>query len=125
VPASSGRIGVIYVACLAFAALFATQVKAEDPETTADLRCVIATSESQSLVADQVTKNGLQSTMLYYLGRLDGRDPSFDLRARYTEEAAKMTRQDIGLEDKRCGQELSARGQALSSQIGAVRPAPQ
>lgn len=89
------------------------QAKAQDAETTADVRCIA--------VGIRVPASLQQSTgtmvVLYFLGRLDGRVPKLDLEDLLTKEISRMTATDYVSEAVRCGGALTLRGQQLV-QIG-------
>jgi hypothetical protein len=88
--------------------------KAESPDTTADIRCFTAGIVSSTLTKDASAQHSLQMMALYFLGRLDGREIEVDLKKRFVEEAGKMTRQDVGSEDVRCGKFIQERGAFLN-----------
>lgn len=51
---------------------------------------------------------------LYYLGRLDGRDPHFDLENAIVAQLAKMTQADYAADARRCGRSLQAKGRQIT-----------
>jgi hypothetical protein len=90
----------------------------ESRATTDDIRCfVVAISLLQS--PNSALRSAGASSALYYLGRLDGREPRMDLGKRVAAEALKMSLEDIRLESQRCGKALSARGATVTA-IGQV-----
>ena len=52
---------------------------------------------------------------LYYIGRLDGRAPNFDLEGAMVEQMLKMTPADYASEAQRCGKRLQAKGQQITT----------
>jgi hypothetical protein len=93
--------------------LFASNARAENADTTADVRCIAAAMVSIGNIQDQNIQTALKITVLYFLGRIDGREPKFDLKRHLEDQVSKMTRQQVALEDSRCGKLLSARGAAM------------
>ncbi|HTX49461.1 MAG TPA: hypothetical protein VME40_08730, partial [Caulobacteraceae bacterium] len=66
----------------------------EDPKTTTDLRCVVVAYALTQNPDPDLQKLGAVS-LFYFWGRLDGRGAPDDMAARLTEEAGKMTPDDI------------------------------
>lgn len=58
-----------------------------------------------------------QMILMYYLGRIDGRSPSADLKALIKTETRKMTPSDLQSAATRCGRQFAARGEEVV-QIG-------
>ena len=85
------------------------------PEETNDLMCVAV----YSLVAAQ---DGMAEAgaigMLYFFGRLEGRDPQTDWLERFGKFAQDLSGDQIQTHGLRCGQILVDKGQALS-ELGA------
>jgi hypothetical protein len=61
-----------------------------DPATTADVRCVIVVGSALDTKDPQVKQLAF-STMLYFLGRIDGRAPGFDIKGAWDAEMKKIT----------------------------------
>lgn len=101
----------------------ATAARAADPTPApasapaSDLRCLAVASILASN-SDPNLKNAGVMAALYYLGKLDGREPGLDLEARLKQEFTQLTPQEIQPEGMRCGAELAARGKAMT-EIGA------
>ncbi|HEY1898551.1 MAG TPA: hypothetical protein VGG49_02040 [Steroidobacteraceae bacterium] len=89
------------------------QVMAQDPATTADVRCVVVGIRSAALPDSRQKSTGLLMA-LYYIGRLDGRDPKLDLRALLTEQLANMTSADFEAEAVRCSNALKDKGAQIT-----------
>lgn len=51
---------------------------------------------------------------LYYLGRLDGRDPKLDVEKLIIEQVKTMTNADYSSEAVRCGNSLTTKGQQIT-----------
>ena len=101
-----GFVLLLFGCCLPAAAIA--------PESTADVRCLIsAVSLLQS--PNNSVRAAAAASALYYLGRLDGREPGLDLQEIILAEAGKMTSTQLRVETEACGKELSARGAAIDS----------
>ena len=59
-----------------------------DPQTLADARCVMAMGSELGNENPQAKQLALTS-MLYFLGRIDGRTPEFDMKAAWDAEMKK------------------------------------
>jgi hypothetical protein len=79
---------------------------------TADLRCVII---SVGMVSGQDAAMQVAGTVsaMYWIGRLDGRTPDYDMEARLIDQLSKMKSDDYAAEAARCGTILKGRGQFL------------
>jgi hypothetical protein len=93
--------------------LLPLQAMAQDADTIADVRCVAVGIRSAALPDSHQKSAGLLMA-LYFIGRLDGRDPTLDLEARLTEQLAKMTAADFTTEAARCGSTLSTKGAQIT-----------
>jgi hypothetical protein len=83
-----------------------------DPQTITDVRCIlVAGSLSQSTDPD-LQKLG-QVSLLYFLGRIDGRGASANLATMIADEAAKMSADDIKAQAQTCGAIFTAASQSL------------
>ena len=105
--------------------LIPLEVMAQDADTVADVRCVAVGIRSAALPDSHQKSAGLLMA-LYFIGRLDGRDPKLDLEAMLSEQLSKMTAADFTTETARCGNSLTAKGaqitrvgQDLLKQLGA------
>ena len=101
------------------------QVMAQDADTVADVRCVAVGIRSAELPDSRQKSTGLLMA-LYFIGRLDGRNPKVELEALLAAQVAKMTAADFAAEATRCGQSLASKGaqitkvgQDLLKQLGA------
>ena len=98
---------------------------AQDADTVADVRCVAVGIRSAELPDSRQKSTGLLMA-LYFIGRLDGRDPKLDLETLLSEQLSKMTAADFTAEAARCGSSLASKGaqithvgQDLLKQLGA------
>lgn len=100
-------------AAIMLGGLLATAATAQSDETTNDIRCLVVglnLAQSQNAAA-----RGASVLMaIYYMGRLEGRDPMLELDARITDEVLKMSTLDVQSEARRCGGELKAKGEAIA-----------
>jgi hypothetical protein len=101
------------LALFVLTALLTGSAKAADDDTTADVRCIVAASVSISATTNQELQDAFRSSIIYYLGRIDGRDRNSDIESKVIAELEHMTRQEIGSEDIRCGKLFSERGDLL------------
>jgi len=72
----------------------ATAAPAPDPQTLADARCVVAMG-SVIDTPDPKAKQLAVMTLLYFMGRIDGRSPGLDIKTVYDGEAKKMSPQEV------------------------------
>jgi hypothetical protein len=93
----------------------AAPAAAQDAENTADIRCALAAMAMVGATQDATMKQQATMAALYYVGRLDGRNPNLDLEARLRQEMARMAPQELAGEALRCGQQLMVRGKALQA----------
>lgn len=108
------KTSITFLSGLLLAAVITTNaVKADDLQTRSDVRCMAAAFVSLSLAKDPDTQAAFQSSVIYYLGRIDGRSPDGDLEMRLTRELMSMSREDLQREDARCAEALKTRGSAL------------
>lgn len=98
---------------LSLLSLLPLQAMAQDADTVADIRCVAVGIRSAALPDSHQKSAGLLMA-LYFIGRLDGRDPALDLEARLREQLAKMTAADFTTEAARCGNTLSTKGAQIT-----------
>jgi hypothetical protein len=98
---------------LAAAAIASLPVRAQDSDNVADVRCVAVGIRAAEL-PNSTQKSTGTLLVLYYLGRLDGRNPTLDLEKLLTEQIAKMTHADYATESRRCGQGLSTKGAQIT-----------
>lgn len=88
-----------------------------------DLRCVAAFAAMSNFATKQDDKTKLLAGMLYYIGKLDGRSPGFDLDGQLTllvDQPDYVTRQ-LGGDVERCAEEVKQRGNQLEAIGGAMK----
>jgi hypothetical protein len=103
-----GRLGLL-AAMLMFVPL---QVRAQDADTTGDIRCVVVALRISTMPA--APQQSAVMLALYYIGRLDGRAPKLDLEDLIIKELGKMTAADYASEAQRCGGSLTEKGQQIT-----------
>lgn len=86
---------------------------AQDADTVADVRCVAVGMRNAALPDSREKSTGLLMA-LYFIGRLDGRDPKLDLEASLEAQLSKMTAADFAAEGARCGSVLSTKGAQIT-----------
>ncbi|MGH8199316.1 MAG: hypothetical protein ACREVO_02960 [Steroidobacteraceae bacterium] len=89
-------------------------VCAQDAATTDDVRCVIVGMLMAQSGANAAERQAGPILALYYIGRLDGRSPSFDLEGAIVKEVTKMTQADYLATAHRCGRTLQTRGNEIT-----------
>lgn len=90
----------------------------------ADTRCAmlgLAMAGGQNASPEQRQAGTIMA--LYYVGRLHGRAPNFDLRAAIQQQAQTLSQELAQAEGQRCGLEFRAVGQALNA-VATPAPAP-
>lgn len=78
---------------LLFLILLSAAAPSPDADTTVDVRCVVAMGSAMDTKNEQAKQLAF-ATMLYFLGRIDGRTPELDMEARYESEAKRMNPKD-------------------------------
>ena len=90
---------------------------ADDWANGADLRCVVAFG---AMVNNPTYREAAASGIFYYVGRLEGRDPAFDLAAGLKQVRSAMQTSQYVTEAQRCGAELKAKNEVLKTLSGAA-----
>jgi hypothetical protein len=85
----------------------------KSPETIDDIRCLAAGLRFAALPDSHQKSTGMLM-VLYYLGRLDGRNPDLDVEGVLSKEIPKMSAAEYAAEATRCSNNLSAKGQQIS-----------
>ena len=93
--------------------LFSAQAFPQDPETIADVRCLIVGMKFAGVNDPNQQTAGMMLSM-YYIGRLDRRVPKLDIEGLMIKEISSMTPSDYGSEAKRCGASFTAKGQEIT-----------
>jgi hypothetical protein len=76
--------------------------RAESPETTKDLRCVVTAAMLASDTKEPDDHAAIVATELYYVGRIEGREAGFDYDKRVAEEAERIKADGLMTEAQRC-----------------------
>ena len=110
------RIATGGILAMAAFTLAATSAMADD--TTDDVRCLaLAAALTADPTVDANEKSAGQMLAVYYLGRLDGRTPSLDIKSKLIEQAkamAAMSADAVKAKAEACGDALGARGKTLA-----------
>ena len=98
--------------------LVATTLAAVDPSVERDLRCVgafmIAAGQNEKMSADE--QSGVTGAMMFYVGRIEGRQPGFPLQDSLIALLNRPDYLDSLVDDaQRCGTEMEAKGRELES----------
>lgn len=99
----------ILIAALALAGV-STAAHAEDDPNRDDVKCVLAMSAMLKL--PQYASAGATG-LFYYVGRIEGRSPGYDLEHALRKEGGDMQRNDYRAEMERCGAALAAKNAQL------------
>ena len=107
-----------FLAALLLAAIApAASAQPADPARN-DLRCVIAVGMFAAQTKDQDSKVGSAAGLGFFIGRLKGREPGIDLKARVLAEANLLkSPADLQPDFPRCGAEMQAFGKE-STELG-------
>jgi hypothetical protein len=87
-----------------------------DPAIENDLRCIgvfaIAASQHEKMAENE--QSGVTGAMMFYIGRIEGRDPEFRLEDSLVELLSSPSYFETLAEDaRRCSDEMVAKGQQL------------
>ena len=97
---------------------------AESPETTEDLRCLVAVAAAAG-ASDQMTATMVAPGFMYFMGRIEGREGEFDLETALRREAATTTAGRIQADALRCGKIMVEKGQALQAIGKSMQSMPE
>ena len=95
------------------------QAQAQDKVMSDDVRCVITMTQ---LLKNPAYKEMAGVATFYFAGRIEGRDPAFDLTKAMHREIGNMSARDYSPEAKRCGEALAARNAALKAAGESLQP---
>ncbi len=97
---------------LALAALASipAAARADEEDVRADVRCIVA---MYGLMNDDKLAANAFWAAAFFTGRLEGRDPKFDVSAAVKLETTKMRQSDLRHEMQRCGDEAKVRSTML------------
>src|SRR5262249_54977409 len=92
----------------------AAGMETAEADNNADLRCLAAAAAAAN-TADRGMQVAATISTMYWLGRLEGRKPNFDLERHLTATAQHMNEADLKAETVRCGELLRAKGLELQT----------
>jgi hypothetical protein len=93
--------------------LLPVYAQAPQDETVADMRCIVVGMKIGGSGNSTQQAAALMS-VLYYIGRIDGREPALDLEVMLAKEFIKMTPADFSREAARCGNHLTEKGKEIT-----------
>jgi hypothetical protein len=102
--------GLAAVAALSLAGA----ARAQTTPNRDDVRCLVVSMAVLELGGQTGQSAGMMSA-LYFLGRLDGREPDLDLENSLIDEISAMKPADVRVEAVRCGGQLAMRGKILQN----------
>jgi hypothetical protein len=111
-------------AALVLALTAVAPARAEAPETTTDLKC-LAFAFNLSSDADQAKASVGTMAALYFLGRIDGREPGLNLEKRLVQPDLQIKPGEVAGLGVKCGGMLQARGRELTTMAERLKPAGQ
>ena len=82
-------------------------------ETSDDVRCLVIFMQMSNAQAQAAQTGGLIGSF-YYMGKLDGRAQGTDLEKLILDETTQMTEASFKADAKRCGDDMTRRGQAAA-----------
>lgn len=107
------------------AALFGASAQAQqNPAVEADIRCALlglSIANIENATPQQQQGGTLIAT--YYVGRIQGRAPTYDLAAGMRAQAQALTPELVAAEQQRCSAEFRAVGETLQQSMRAIGPA--
>jgi hypothetical protein len=86
---------------------------AQSDETMDDVRCLVVGLKLAQSPIDTIRSASVLMT-IYYMGRLEGRDPKLDLQSRIADQVLQMSTLDVQSETRRCSAGLKAKGEAIA-----------
>ena len=103
---------------VAAAALLAAPASADDAAMASDVRCVVAMS---ALLQNPQYAQGAAAGVFYFVGRIEGRDPAYDLAQAMRRQFWRMGPGAIADEARRCGDYVKERNEALKAMGQTLR----
>jgi hypothetical protein len=100
----------------------AAPASAEAPETTTDLKC-LAFAFNMSSDADQTKAAAGTMAVLYFLGRIDGREPALNLEKRLVQPDMELKPSEMAGLGLTCGGMLKVRGAELATMSERLKAA--
>ena len=93
--------------------LLPAYAQATESDTIEDVRCVVVGMKIGSS-GNSTQQSAAMMTVLYYIGRIDGREPALDIEVMLAKEFVKMTPADFRREATRCGGHLTEKGKEIT-----------
>jgi hypothetical protein len=93
--------------------LLPVYAQAPQGETVDDMRCVIVGMKIGGS-GSSTQQSAAMMTILYYIGRIDGRQPALDIEVMLAKEFIKMTPADFSRDATRCGSHLTEKGKQIT-----------
>jgi hypothetical protein len=105
------KTSTLLAACAVLLCAGGARAQDAEAQTRSDVRCFIAMGAlGQSAQYKQASTVGV----FYFAGRIEGRDPDFDLKRAVRAEAGRMGATEYAGEIKRCGDLVRAKGEAMT-----------
>lgn len=98
---------------MAFAAMAMATAPAHADANSEDVRCLIIFMQMSNASAQAAQTGGLIGSF-YYMGKLDGRSQGMDLEKLILTEVSQMSEVSFQADAKRCGDDMTKRGQAAA-----------
>ena len=112
------RIATLLAVCAVLLSASAASAQEGVAENRSDLRCLLAMGAlGQSAQYKQASTIGA----FYFAGRLEGRNPGFDLKRAVRQEAGRMGAQEYAGEIRRCGELVRVKGEAMTDMAPTQR----
>ncbi|HEV2272335.1 MAG TPA: hypothetical protein VGR92_23005 [Steroidobacteraceae bacterium] len=102
----------IFVVAIVIACCGCGQIQAADQQVVADADCVVVGLRMSQMTRPDQRAAGMLLTA-YYLGRLQGREPHFDVERLIKMQARSMSSAGFRANAARCGKSLAASGQEI------------
>lgn len=106
---------VITAAALTASLFMAGGARAQDAETLGDLRCIAVISIAAGQQTDPAAVMSAGMGILYFMGRIEGRVPGFNVENGLRVEVGKLTSAGVTTELVRCGGALTSKGKELQA----------
>jgi len=97
--------------CAAAAMMSGSAARAD--ETSEDVRCLVIFMQMSNAQAPAAQTGGLIGSF-YYMGKLDARSRDLDLEKMILTEVSQMSEVSFQADAKRCGDDMTKRGQAAA-----------
>jgi hypothetical protein len=112
----------VLLALVALASTPAVAARADEDDVRADVRCVLA---MYALMNSPDRAANAFWAAAFFTGRLEGRDPKFDVNAAIKQELPRMSQSDFPHEMQRCGEEAKVRSTMLLTVGTELKKMPQ